>query len=1021
MNENDIPAVDPGEPSASRPRDAAKWASRLFLVSKIARSAQATLEMGDLLNNIVGAIRKSFGFYDVSVFLVDNEAGECVLVAQEGAFDAAEIEGYRQRLGVGIVGWVAEHGQTLCANDISKEPRRIVAFEGERQIQSELAVPILLNGRAVGVINVQNREPDAFDDCDTMALETLAEQIAQAIANAQLFERTRLLRDLNRGIIDAMPSGLCVLDADLCVQYANPAFCRMIGKSADDVNGVEVRRVLGEDLLASEGLETALRQALSESRSRVFAGITTKFRGANHIVNVRIAQAHMPEGTGVLIVLEDVTLWRRAMELAEERRTHLSLIVEHVPLAILSTDLDGVIAFWGTGARELFEEGEEIVVGKRRLAELLNDEDVVRRMIETCRAGNVARDEVAVTRRDGVRVPFFAVMGRLYDRARRHVGYTVVLLDITERQRAREELLREKKKLDDVVQVIGAGLALIDRGGKIVWANRTLQEWFGRDREVEGMPCHQLYCLRDTECAICPARECFGTGENRESEVTLIRADGNLRQYHHAVTPVFGPDGNVEQVLLLTLDVTDQTKKVYQLSRLRQLGEMMQGLLDLDRVLHFVLTCVTAGQALGFNRAVLMLIDADRGIIEGKMGVGPGSAEEAGRIWSEITAEAPTLEDLLGHYDRERFDRETAMNRLARRIRVPVEDTSHILSACALGKKTIMVTNADADGRVTKDFREITGCKNFVLVPLVARNRPVGIIMADNLYSGRPISEEDVELLTMFAPQVAIAIENAETYAILQEEKVHLEKAYRDLADAQDKLVRSERLVAIGRMAAHLAHEIRNPLVTIGGFARMIQQRPESQGRDTARYAQIIAAEVQRLENILARVMDFSKPPRPLLRETALHEVIDETVEQLRERAASQKVEIKRELPAEETRLPLDPEQMKQVLLNLFQNALDVMKDGGRLTVNVETDSESALVHVVNSGELIRPEHMPSLFEPFFSTKPGGTGLGLAVSQKIVQEHGGDITATSSLAGGTRFTIRIPLTQRPRSHPQALA
>ena len=403
------------------------------------------------------------------------------------------------------------------------------------------------------------------------------------------------------------------------------------------------------------------------------------------------------------------------------------------------------------------------------------------------------------------------------------------------------------------------------------------------------------------------------------------------------------------------------------------------------------------------------------------MGVGPGSAEEAGRIWSEITAQAPTLEDLLAHYDRERFDEETTMNRVARRIRVPLDDTSHILAACALEKKTVIVKDAQADPRVTREFREITGAGNFVLVPLVARNRPVGIVMADNLYSGRPVGEEDVELLAMFAPQVAIAIENAETYAILQEEKAHLEKAYRDLADAQDKLVRSERLVAIGRMAAHLAHEIRNPLVTIGGFARMIRERPEAQDKDTSRYAQIIAAEVQRLENILARVMDFSKPPRPLLRETALHDVIDDTIEQLRERAAAQNVEVRRELPEETISLPLDPEQMKQVLLNLFQNALDVMKDGGRLTVNAGTDAESAFVHVVNSGELIRPEHMPSLFEPFFSTKPGGTGLGLAVSQKIVQEHGGDITATSSLAGGTRFTVRIPLAQPPRGHPQALA
>ena len=1000
-----------GKNAASRkspPTNAEKWAARLSLVNEIARSAHAKLEMGDLLNTVVETIHKHFGYYDVSIFLVDAEAGDCVLVAQSGEFDAQGIEGYRQKIGVGLVGWVAEHGETVVANDLRNEPRRIVAFEGESKFLSGLTVPVRLRNRTVGVINIQNCEPNVFDDCDVMALETLSGQLAQAIANAQLFERTRLLRDLNRGIIDAMPSGLCVLDKALRVLYANPSFCTLFGESVENINGREFHEVLSTAVLDESSIEEALNAALQHGEPRVLTDVEMECGGMHRALNVRVAPAHMPEGAGVLIVFEDVTQWREAMNLAEERRSQIDLIVKHVPIAVVAFDLEGGITYWGAGAEELFGHAEEEMLGKGKPNDLFEDGAAFQTLVEACRANNSAEGQLFIVRKDAGRTPILAVLGKLFDRDDLHVGYTAVVLDITEGNRVQEELLREKQKLDDVVGVIGAGLALIDRDRKVVWANPTIIEWFGRGGSVEGRHCYELYFRRESRCATCPVDRCFAEGGSNEAEMALTRADGELRQYHQAVTPVTGPSGEVEQVLMLTLDVTDQTKKVYQLSRLRQLGELMQGLLDLDRLLYYVLTCVTAGQALGFNRAVLMLVDRDRDIIEGKMGVGPGSAEEAARIWSRLTEEAPTLEDLLSHYDKDNGKAPTGMDRIAQTIRVSLDDPSHILVECALGKRTIVVNDAENDPRVHKDFRQLLGSRQFVLVPLIARNRPVAIIMADNLYSGQPISDEHVELLRMFANQAAIAIENAENYKALQEEKIHLEKAYRDLADAQDKLVRSERLVAIGRMSAHVAHEIRNPLVTIGGFAKIVQERPDARHAEVAHYAQIIASEAQRLENILARVMDFSRPPRPLLQETSLGRIVTETLEQFRDRAEVQHIEIQCILPHPDVTLPLDPEQIKQVLINLIRNAFDGMKDGGKLTFRVEMQPKQIALSIINTGELIRPEDMPNIFEPFFSTKPGGTGLGLAVSQKIVQEHGGDIRVLSTLEGGTEFTITLP-------------
>ena len=1011
-----------GDSSAqgARPADAEKLSKRLALISEIARTAMSKLEVGDLLTGVSDAISRSFGYYDVSIFLVEPETNECALAAQSGEFAAADVKGYRQKVGAGIVGWVAQHGKTILANDVRREPRHIVAFPGEEKSLSELAVPIRLHDRTVGVINIENREVNAFDDCDVMALETLAEQAAQAIANAQLFEHTRRLRDLSRSITDAVPSALCVLSEKLAILYTNPMFCSVFGCDEQTVSGRPAADVLPWKQLEGVGIGEAVRQALQEKTRRVFNDVSLTCAGSEKLLNVRVAPAKMPEGAGVLLLFGDVTEWRQAAALAEERRAHLDLILSHVPFAIVSFDLAGNFTFWGSGAKGLSGYSEPEIIGKATARDLVGSESEVNYLIDQCRKDGSAEGELRLRRKDATQVPVLVVLVKLLDRSQQHEGYTAFVLDITERHRAEEALRREQQKLDDVVGVMGAGLALIGRDKKIAWANRTIEEWFGRGVEVEGRLCHEVYCNRDTACAVCPAEECFATGRSSELDGTLVRADGTPRQYHHAAAPVIGPSGQVEQVLQLTLDVTEQAKKVYEISRLRQLGELMQGVLELDRLLHFILTCVTAGQALGFNRAALMLLDSDRNVLEGRMGVGPGSAEEAARIWSEIHENAATLEDLLERHDAGEDKDLSPMQRIAQSIQVSLEDTSSIFVECALGRKPIVVDDATNDPRVPADFRAFSASRQFVLAPLIAHNQPVGVIMADNLFTGQPITQEDVELLSMFANQAAIAIENAENYERVQEEKSHLEQAYRDLADAQDKLVRSERLVAIGRMSTHVAHEIRNPLVTIGGFADALIQQSDVPTETVTRYCQIIVSEVRRLEKILARVMDFSKPSGPLLRATSLGPLIRETLEQLRSRTEQCRVTTKVNLPESDVRLDLDPDQMKQVFINLFQNALDVMRDGGTLTVKVERDDQHVRIVVGNTGEPIHPEDMPNIFEPFFSTKPSGTGLGLAVSQKIAQDHGGDIRAASSLERGTEFTITLPLEPRaagPVSYP----
>jgi signal transduction histidine kinase len=320
----------------------------------------------------------------------------------------------------------------------------------------------------------------------------------------------------------------------------------------------------------------------------------------------------------------------------------------------------------------------------------------------------------------------------------------------------------------------------------------------------------------------------------------------------------------------------------------------------------------------------------------------------------------------------------------------------------------MVVRGVAGDGQGGREFAERLGAPSFVLAPLVSRGVAIGLIVADNLYSGRPIEEDDVEVLGMFASQAALAISNAEAYRRQGEQMQQLAQAYRQLSEAQRQLVERERLAAIGKMAAHVAHEIRNPLVTIGGYARLMLK--DAALSRTARNATgVIAEEVTRLERILRGVMDFTRPPQAVLAPGAVGDVVRHVLKLIEEQARSQNVRVQVEMAAGVPLVRLDPGQMSQVFLNVAQNALDAMPGGGRLTVRVWAEESGVLVDIGNDGLPIAKEHLASIFEPFFTTKKGGTGLGLAVSRKIVHDHLGEITVRSDAAEGTHFTVKLPL------------
>jgi signal transduction histidine kinase len=241
-----------------------------------------------------------------------------------------------------------------------------------------------------------------------------------------------------------------------------------------------------------------------------------------------------------------------------------------------------------------------------------------------------------------------------------------------------------------------------------------------------------------------------------------------------------------------------------------------------------------------------------------------------------------------------------------------------------------------------------------------------------------------------------------------------------ELQAARQEVLRSERLAAIGGLAAGVAHELRNPLTSV----KLLLQHAASRGGDAnvpATKINLILDEIERMEGTIQGLLDFSRPARPQRRPHDVRETLERAIHLVQGRAEKQRVATDLQLGFTSLMVNADPQQLHQVFVNLLINAIEAMPEGGELTVTLlgSPDAGSLRVQFRDTGQGIPAELLPRLFEPFASAKERGTGLGLAVSRRIVDEHGGSISVRPIPDGGTLFEVTLPAL--PQSQQAVLA
>lgn len=242
---------------------------------------------------------------------------------------------------------------------------------------------------------------------------------------------------------------------------------------------------------------------------------------------------------------------------------------------------------------------------------------------------------------------------------------------------------------------------------------------------------------------------------------------------------------------------------------------------------------------------------------------------------------------------------------------------------------------------------------------------------------------------------------------------IRVEEIVRRLQSAEREALRRDQLAALGQLAAGLAHELRNPLTSIKTLVDAAREPGPGGGLDDRDLA-VIAEEIARLDTTLQSFLDYARPPKLARRQVDLREVVGRTLLLVTPRAERQHVRLESQLPAEPATAIVDPEQLRQVLLNLLLNALDAVADGGRIVTRLTTANDDHVqLTVQDDGPGIPPELLPKLFDPFVSTKPAGTGLGLTICRRIVENHGGTLRAENISPHGARFVVTLPRRSEP--------
>ncbi len=453
-------------------------------------------------------------------------------------------------------------------------------------------------------------------------------------------------------------------------------------------------------------------------------------------------------------------------------------------------------------------------------------------------------------------------------------------------------------------------------------------------------------------------------------------------------------------------------KNMTRLSALYDISNILLERSKTEDILFILLTIATIGDVFAFNRAFAFLYDKEFNVFRGAMCIAPKDANDAGNIWNKMkTMDKYGLrEKLMLSFERSDFEESWDLNQKFLNTVIPNNEQCELFYSIFQDKESINIKSVnDKWAEQLRNYTDIFGYNPFAIVPIMDANNCIGMMVVDNIYNNVPITEDDLNYLKMFGRQAAVALEYSSMYN-------EIEKSHNDLKAAEKSLFDIKSLAMIGEMSSSMAHNLRNFVVPISGFANRLLK--VSSDEKTSEYARIIAEEVDKLENYIKRNLTFAKSIN-LVPETVKIEDIIKYINILAKeyiKKSGKKIKFYAVKTTKEESIRWDYNRMNDVLINLIINAIDAIEDENDAIISVifaDNNYKESMIDIIveNTNSYIEKDIINKLFTPFFTTKSHGVGIGLATSKRIVEAHGGSIVVKSINGNfkATAFFITMPI------------
>lgn len=443
------------------------------------------------------------------------------------------------------------------------------------------------------------------------------------------------------------------------------------------------------------------------------------------------------------------------------------------------------------------------------------------------------------------------------------------------------------------------------------------------------------------------------------------------------------------------------------------LDEALHDTVDQDQFFFVILTAATAGGGFRFSRAAIFLREEPGGRVHGVMGIGPDDAAEAGAIWSSLAREDPPLRRMLAGYHH--FAWQGAFNRRVRSLVFPPL-AGDIFSRVIAGRDAFIVAPPYEDGLVPAPLARLVLEGQFVASPVIGREaRVAGVLIGDNAFTLNAVNERQVRLLSFFGERAGSMVELVRTNRELAAHVRALRDAYRRLYLARRRLSESESLAALGRAVAAIEHEIKGPVSSIGMMAARVRHLSAA-GSEAEKLGEEIYRKSLSLHDFIVRNLAGLRRKDDAARCDDLNGLVRAVLREARPAAGDGPAAVGVRVNCHPAPPPVsaDAQQLRHALVNVLDNSFHYAAarpgGGGLVTVETVVERPDVLVLVGDNGAGIAPGQEELIFKPFFSTRAGGTGLGLSLARQLIEAHGGRISARPGGGGaGVRFEIRLPV------------